>query len=68
MSWDLLEIVLKFVVTIYHAGGAKIRWVVWFWAAFVFLYLLLGQYDAIHKRTRYIFMGFAQPFLNMDIY
>ena len=51
MNWDLLELVIKFAVNIYHAGGAKIRWVVWFWAAFVFLYLLLGQYDAIHKRT-----------------
>lgn len=50
MSWDFIEVGIDFIINVYHAGGAKIRWVVWIWCAFIFLYVLLGKYDAIHKK------------------
>ena len=50
MNWDLVMAAIDYITHVYHAGGAKIRWVVWIWCAFVFLYWLLGKYDAIHKK------------------
>lgn len=50
MNWDLIQAGIVFVTSVYHAGGAKIRWVVWIWCAFIFLYVLLGKYDSIHKK------------------
>jgi protein-S-isoprenylcysteine O-methyltransferase Ste14 len=34
---------------IYDAGGPAVRWIIWFWVAFVFLYWLLGKYEKIHS-------------------
>ena len=51
MSLDLLYAGIDFLINVYHAGGAKIRWVVWIWCAFIFLYVLLGKYDSIHKKN-----------------
>lgn len=48
--WEFLSILWGIVTNVYHAGGAKTRWVIWFWVAFVFLYVLLGKYDTIHKQ------------------
>lgn len=47
--WEALVILWEIINNVYHAGGAKTRWVIWFWAAFIFLYVLLGKYDTIHK-------------------
>lgn len=43
-AWDYIK-------NIYHAGGARVRWVLWFWCAFIFLYIVLGKYDSIHKKN-----------------
>lgn len=43
-AWDYIK-------NIYHAGGARVRWVLWFWCAFIFLYIVLGKYDSIHKQN-----------------
>lgn len=51
MVFEILEFSWNIITNIYHAGGAKIRWVVWFWIAFIFLYVLLGKYDMIHKNS-----------------
>lgn len=50
MTLEFLSIIWGVITNVYHAGGAKTRWVIWFWAAFVFLYILLGKYDTIHKK------------------
>ncbi len=50
MSWDFVNTAIDFITRVYNAGGAKIRWVIWIWCAFIFLYVLLGKYDAIHKK------------------
>lgn len=51
MDWSVITIIIEFLTGVYHAGGAKTRWVVWIWCAFIFLYLLLGKYDSIHKKN-----------------
>ena len=51
MDWSFLKIIIDFATGVYHAGGAKIRWVLWIWCAFIFLYVLLGKYDSIHKKN-----------------
>jgi len=56
---DFVDIVYRFLTDMYNSGGAKVRWVDWIWAAFVFLYLIIGKYERIHagpllaKRTEY---------------
>lgn len=51
MNWELVLVIWNFFVEMYHAGGAQVRWVVWIWCAFIFLYVLLGIYDSIHKQS-----------------
>lgn len=50
MNWDIITVIIGFLSELYHAGGAKTRWVVWVWCAFIFLYVLLGKYDSIHRK------------------
>ena len=51
MSWDFIKTIIDYTIKVYNAGGAKVRWVVWIWCAFIFLYVLLGKYDSIHKKN-----------------
>lgn len=51
MDWDILKVLAEIAIGVYNAGGAQMRWVVWIWCAFIFLYLLLGKYDSIHKKS-----------------
>ena len=54
MDWNsAIVFVVNIIERVYHAGGAQVRWVVWIWCAFIFLYILLGKYDSIHKRNIY---------------
>jgi len=45
---DIINFVWLFLGDLYNSGGPRVRWVLWFWVAFLFLYLIIGKYERIH--------------------
>ena len=50
MNIDIIGILIRFIVDVYHSGGPILRWLVWIWVAFLYTYVLLGRYERINSK------------------
>lgn len=48
MEEGVWNIILDFLSWAYHNGGLSLRWVLWIWMAFLFMYGLLRAYERIN--------------------